>query len=124
MSLRKLVLQLGVGVLGLYLAVRFVPEIELTKGIKTLILAGLVLGFLNYFIKPVLKTISLPLRILTLGLFSFVINMGLIWAVDIIFPDLIIKGLLPLFWTALIIWGLGLLLPLLIPKKKTVPVNE
>lgn len=122
--MRRLVLHLGTGVLGLWLAARFVPEVELVDGTKTLVLAGFVLGLLNFFIKPVLKKITLPLRIITLGLFGFVINMFIVWNVDILFPGLIIKGLLPLFWTTVIIWGLGLFSPVLIPKKRFAPNQE
>lgn len=124
MWFRKLVLSLGVGVLGLWLAGRFVSEVEIVNGTKTLIMAGIALGLLNYFVKPILKTISLPLRIITLGLFSFFINMAVVWLTDVLFLDLIIKGLSPLFWTTLIIWGLGLLMPLLIPKNKAVSSQE
>ncbi len=124
MWMRRLVLHLGIGILGFWSAGRFVSEVEILNGTKTLIFAGLVLGLLNYFVKPILKTISLPLRIITLGLFGFVISMAIVWLTDILFPDLMIKGLLPLFWTTVIVWGLGLILPALIPKTKRVPIPE
>jgi len=97
------------GIIGLWLAAQFVPGVEFTGPWQILILAGAMLGLINFFIKPILKTITLPLRILTLGLFGLIINMAMVWAIDIFFAELIIVGLLPLLWTTLIIWGLGLL---------------
>ena len=100
----KLIFQVIGGILSFWLAVKFVPGVAFTGEIKYLIMAGAFLGLINFFIKPILKIITLPFRILTLGLFSLVVNMGLIWFVDIIFPELIIQGLIPLFWTTLIVW--------------------
>jgi len=108
------------GVLSIYLAVRFIPGVEFTGDIKYLVFAGIFLGLINFFIKPILKIITLPLRILTLGLISLIINMLIIWAVDIFFPELDIKGIVPLFWTTLLVWGVGFLLGLSKPKKKVI----
>ena len=105
----KLLLIIVSGILGIFLADKFVPGVEFTGPRETLVLAGLVLGLINFFIKPILKLITLPIRLLTLGLFGIVINIVIIWAIDIIFPELIIKGIVPLLWTTLIIWGLGFL---------------
>ncbi len=108
------------GVLSIYLAVKFIPGVEFTGDIKYLVFAGIFLGLINFFIKPILKIITLPLRILTLGLIGLIINMLIIWAVDIFFPELDIKGIVPLFWTTLLVWGVGFLLGLSKPKKKVI----
>jgi putative membrane protein len=108
----NLIFQIVAGVLSLWLATKFVPGVEFVGEIKYLILAGSVLGLINFFIKPVLKFITLPLRIITFGLFSLVINMAMVWAVDVIFPELIISGIIPLFWTTLIVWGISFFLGL------------
>ncbi|MEK7482298.1 MAG: phage holin family protein [Patescibacteria group bacterium] len=117
MSLKRFISQLIAAILGLYLASRFIPSVQVEGGLKILLMAGAILGVLNYFVKPILKLVSLPLRILTLGLFSFIINMALVWGADILFPGLIIKGIWPLFLTSLIVWGLGILLGLFIKDK-------
>lgn len=115
----RLIVQIGTGILGLWLATEFVSGVEFIGPFKSLLIAGTILGLINFFIKPVLKLITLPLRILTLGLFSLVINMGMIWIADILFPELIIKGLTPLFWTTIIIWALSLFLGTYWPDKKS-----
>ena len=129
--MRKLVSQIIAGILGLWLAVIFVPEIgvkvlpdssffgfPLTQKWQIILLLGIILGLLNFFLKPVLKAITLPLRILTLGLFSFIINIVLIWLVDLLFEELIIPWFWPLFWTTIIIWALNIALPMISKKKE------
>ena len=113
-----LIFQVIAGILSLWLAVKFVPGVNFTGEIKYLFMAGAALGLINFFIKPVLKIITLPLRILTLGLFSLLLNMLMVWIVDILFPELIIPGIIPLFWVTLIVWGISYLLGLYNSNKK------
>ncbi len=128
----KLFLQIIAGILGIFLATKFVPGvsleiipgqsslfgIEFTAAWQILVLVGGVLGLINFFIKPVLKIITLPLRMLTFGLFSLVINMLMVWVVDILFLELVISGIIPLFWTTVIIWLISLLLGLYQPRRR------
>ncbi len=108
---------------GLWLAVLFVPGVMvrlyptsnvfgfgLTASWQLFILLAFVIGLLNYFIKPILNIITLPLRIITLGLFGFLINMGLVWVVDYLFKEFSAPWLYPLFFTTLIIWGLNMII--------------
>ncbi len=113
------------------MGVRFVPGVslkipaegviflgmKLTQEWQVLVLVGVALGLVNFFIKPILKIVTLPLRILTFGLLGLVINMLLIWAVDIFFPELVIEGLAPLFWLTVIVWGINFLLGFLNQEK-------
>lgn len=120
--LNRLIIQIIIGILGLWLAVKFVPGVNFTGPfflipavwkdiLKTLVFVGALLGFLNFFVKPILNTIAFPLRIITLNLFSLVIAMVLVWLVDVFSPELIIKGIKPLFWVTLILWGLNFIFP-------------
>ena len=128
--LYRLIAQIIIGILGLWLADKFIPGVYFNGPLfprawlgwnyffTTLVFVGAILGFLNFFVKPILNLIALPLRIITLNLFSLVIAMALIWLVDVFSPELAIKGIVPLFWTTLIIWGLSLFFPS--PKKKNI----
>ena len=107
--IERLIVQIVIGTLGLWTAVKLISGVEFTGSIQYLFLAGAILGLINSFIKPALKTITLPIRILTFGLFSLVINMGMIWVVDVFFTELIITGLGSLFWATVIIWIFSLL---------------
>lgn len=115
--MKKLFLQIITGMLAIWLATKFVKGVEFTGPIRLLLLAGAILGLLNFFIKPILKIVTLPLRILTFGLFSLVINIGIIWLVSVIMPDLKFNGIYPLFWTTVLAWGLSLILPIFLPLK-------
>lgn len=107
--MQKLLLTIVSGILGIWLANQFVEGVEFHGEWKTLLLIGLIFGLINFFVKPILKFITLPIRFLTLGLFGLLINVGMVWAIDIIFPELIIQGIIPLLWTTLIVWGLVVL---------------
>ena len=119
--MKRLLAHFIFGFLGLCLAVLLVPGVKVEgdfyQALKVLLFAGLVLGLVNYFIKPIIKLITLPLRIITLGLFSLVINMGIIWFIDVFFLEFSINGLYPLFLTSLIISLLGIILKPLIERK-------
>jgi len=114
--MNRLFAQIAAGAVGIWLALEFVPQVSLSpaaseRKILYIILIGMVIGLISFFIKPVLNLITLPLRILSLGLFTFILDMGVIWATDIIFRSLIIAGIIPLFWTTLIILALSIILP-------------
>lgn len=64
----------------------------------TAIVAAAVLGIVNAVIRPILMFLAIPLRILTLGLFSFVINALLLLLVSAVVPGFEVHG----FWAALL----------------------
>jgi len=109
-------------ILGLYLATLLVPGVYI-DGLgwqmwKSLALAGLVLGLLHIFVKPIIDLITLPLRILTLGLIGILINIVIIEAVDILFMSVHIKGFLALLLSSLIIFIVDLILSFILKKSK------
>ncbi|MFH1534323.1 MAG: phage holin family protein [Nitrospirota bacterium] len=63
----------------LYLLTYIVDGIVYTGGVKFFILGGIVLGLLNWIVKPLLKIIALPFTFLTGGLFLIVINVVILW---------------------------------------------
>ena len=89
---------------ALYAASWFVAGFTFSGGLKEYAIAGIVLGLLNIIVKPVLKLISMPFIILTLGLFTFVINALLLWTVDYIFDFVVVADVYALVWTTIVIW--------------------
>ncbi|MBI4232152.1 phage holin family protein [Candidatus Peregrinibacteria bacterium] len=63
----------------LYLLIRVVDGISYTGGFKFFVLAGIVLGLINFFVKPLLKVLSLPFVLFTGGLFLVLINVFVLW---------------------------------------------
>ncbi|OGZ77466.1 MAG: hypothetical protein A3G45_03495 [Candidatus Staskawiczbacteria bacterium RIFCSPLOWO2_12_FULL_37_15] len=127
--MKKLLSQIVAASFGLWLAtlfisgvkVRLLPDsnffgVNITQQWQIFLTLGIILGLLNFFVKPVLKVLALPLEIITLGLFSIVISMAMIWIVTVIFKELTVPLFLPLFLTSLIIWALNLLIQKLIIK--------
>ena len=114
--MRNFFVKIVSSVLGLWIAVSFVPGVNFTGSLKSLAIAGVLLGLVNFFIKPILKIITLPVRMLTLGLFELVINMAMVWIIDIFYVELVMVGVLPIFWTTLIVWGLSICLGLFFTK--------
>ena len=109
--MKRFFLYLAVGFLGLYLATLLIPGVEagdnFEESLKTLFFAGITLGLVNYFLKPIINLITLPLRVLTFGLIGLIVNMLMVWIIDILFPELVIMGFWPLFWTGLLVWFLS-----------------
>jgi putative membrane protein len=121
--MKRLISQIVSATLGLWIADYFIKEvsiklysnsnffgISLTSQWQILLILGITLGLINFFLKPIINAITLPLRILTLGLFSIVINMGFLWIIDLMFEELSIPWFLPLFWTTFIIWIINLVI--------------
>jgi putative membrane protein len=73
-------LRLLVGAFGLWVASALVPGVQI-DGVGTLFLAAFLLGFVNAFVRPVAILLTLPLTIVSLGLFLLVINAGMLWLV-------------------------------------------
>ncbi len=116
--MKRLFWHIAAGILAIFLATKFIsgvsleviPDrsiyfgIEFNREWKLLLLVGGILGLINFFIKPILDRITLPLKILTLGLFSLILNMAFIWLLDILFEEFEILGIIPLFLTTVIVW--------------------
>ena len=87
---------------GFWIASRLVHGVHV-RGIESLLLAGLLLGILNALVRPILTLLTLPLTILTLGLFLFVINGITVWLVTAFIHGVRIDGLWAAILTALVI---------------------
>jgi putative membrane protein len=64
----------------------------------TALWASIVIGLINIFIKPILIILTFPINLLTLGLFTFVINALLFWLSSKIVPGFFISGFWAAFW--------------------------
>jgi putative membrane protein len=68
-----LILNLLVSGLAVFITAQFLPGVSVDSFI-TALLTAVVLGLINMFIKPIINILTLPINLLTLGLFSFVVN--------------------------------------------------
>ena len=83
--------------LTLLIVAEFVPGISVA-GAYPAIIAAVILGILNAVVRPILVILTLPISILTLGLFIFVINAGLFWFVASFIDGFSVAS----FWSALL----------------------
>ena len=97
----KTFLHFLVSIIAILIAVYLVPGTSVT--IFGAVILAVVLGVINIFIKPVVKLIALPLTVLTLGIFSLVINAGFIMLAAWVVPDFYIAGFWVAFWFSIVL---------------------
>lgn len=87
---------------------------------QTALIVALVLGIANAIIKPILVILTLPINIITLGLFTFVINALLLLGVSALVTGFTITGFIPALIAAVILWAINLIINILVfPIKAT-----
>lgn len=91
--------RLLINAVGLWLAAAIVPGIEVS-GPFTLLFAALLMGIVNALLRPIVVVLTLPLTIVTLGLFLLVINAGMFGLVAWMLDGFVVGG----FWSALFGW--------------------
>jgi putative membrane protein len=77
--MRRLILRWIIDAVAVYAAMIFVPGISATNGVGVFLWVALILGLVNAFIEPLIKLLTCPLIILSLGLFTLVINGLMLW---------------------------------------------
>ncbi len=100
--MRKFLLRAGFAAFGLWLAAQVVPGIAI-EGAGTLAGAALLLGLINATLRPVLVVLTLPITILTLGLFLFVVNAATFALVAYFLKDFHIAGFVPALLGSLLV---------------------
>lgn len=87
---------------SLWVAVYLVPGITYTGGLLGLLGVALVFGFVNAVIRPILRVLTCPLVVLTLGLFVFILNAFLLWLTSALAQALGLGFDVRGFWAALV----------------------
>ncbi len=75
-----------------------------------LILAAALFGVLNTFLKPLVRFVTLPLAVLTLGIAWFFVAMLMLWLTQAIVSGFAIHGFWTLVWATIIVWGVDMIL--------------
>jgi putative membrane protein len=100
--MRGFLIRVVIVALGLWVASKLVPGIEINDG-WSLLWAALVLGIINAVIRPIIIILTLPLTILTLGLFLLVINAAMLSLVAWMLDGMTVAGFWSAFFGALVI---------------------
>ena len=110
-----LLFRLLLNALVIFAVSRMVRGVEI-RGFPTAIAVSVVLGFFNILVRPVLVILTLPITILTLGLFIFVLNAFLLWLVSEIVPGFEIRTFFAALLAAFLISLGSLLVSMIFPK--------
>jgi putative membrane protein len=90
----KLLLKFVLTAVVVYLIATFVPGIH-ASSTQVILVVALVWSLITMFVRPVLKILTFPITLITLGLFSFVLNALLFGAVAYLVPGFSVDGILP-----------------------------
>ena len=91
-----ILLRVLITILGLYLASAIVPGVFIS-GVSSFIIAAILLGIVNAIIRPIALLLTLPITIVTLGLFIFVVNAAMFGLVASVIDGFAVSG----FWAAI-----------------------
>ena len=98
----KFILRWVINAIALYLAILIVPGISLNSGIVSIIWLALIFGLVNALFRPLISLLTCPLIVLTLGLFTLVINTFLFWLTSVIGQSFGLALVItqPIWWNA------------------------
>ena len=114
--MNKQVLKILGNIIALFLGAKLFAEVSVMST-STIIMAGVALWAVNLIIAPLLKLVTIPINILTLGLFSLVINTWMVMLVDKIIEGLYIRGFWPAFGLAILVAFINVLLEKIVKSK-------
>ena len=108
--------------IAIILAIKFVPGIIYSGAWWGILLVSMIFGLVNTLIRPLVKLFTFPLLILTLGLFTFIINAMMLsltsWLSESMHIGFRVEGFTAAFWGSLVISMVSLLLGCLMPPKE------
>lgn len=98
----QIVVALVLNALALMVTAYIVPGIKVAD-FTTALLAGIVLGVVNTFVRPVLSYLTTPINNITLGLFAFVVNALVLFIVSFVVPGFEVSGLVAAILGAIVL---------------------
>lgn len=113
-----LILRWVINSLALILITFIVPGFDI-KNFYTALIAALFLGIVNAIIRPILLILTLPINILTLGLFTLIINALMFWLVSSFVKGFEIANFWAAFWASLVYWLIIMLTHSLLGEKNS-----
>jgi putative membrane protein len=119
----RFVLRLLINAAALWVATKIVSGITADSNAATFLVVALVFGLLNALVRPLLKLLTCPLMILTLGLFTFVINAIILWltsaAAGKFGLGFHVDGFWAAFWGALVVSIVSVLLSVFVGERES-----
>ena len=88
----KLILRIIINAIAIWVTAYLVSGLNFTGDIVGLLVVAVIFGLINAFIRPIVKLFSLPITVVTLGLFTLVINALMLWITVWLAPALSLDG--------------------------------
>jgi len=101
------------GITGLLLS-----GVTFHHSVLALIEAAAVFGVLNTILKPILRLLTLPLALVTLGIAWFFVSLGMLWLTDVIVGKFSIHGFWAYVWATVIVWVVNLVVDALFQPRR------
>jgi putative membrane protein len=101
--LLRLVVNLAVTIFAFWIAVQLLSGMSFTGNLGNWVIVAIIFGVVNAVIRPIVKLLTLPINLITLGLFTLVINALMLWLTSWLSGALTVDGFIPAFLGALII---------------------
>jgi putative membrane protein len=103
------IVRILISAVAVFIAAYFVPGV-VVNGFGTALVVAIVLGLLNAFIKPILTILTIPITILTLGLFLVVINVLMIYLTDYLVDGFRVSGFIAALLFSIVVSVVGWLI--------------
>ena len=115
--MQNLIIRLFVNAVALWVAARLVDGIDLCGEFAPVLLVAAVFGLVNTLLKPLIMLLSLPFVILTLGLFTLVVNALMLMLTAALVASLSVTDFLAALWGSLLISLVSLLFSVILPDR-------
>jgi len=95
-----------------------IPGISITASLTTALLVAFFWGVAQSLIRPIVLLVLLPINLITLGLFTFVVNALLLWAIGNVIQGFSVEGFVPAFLGALVLSGVGMFINAVLKERE------
>ena len=116
-TLRKLLLALVINAAALWAAAELVAGIRLGERFEEVVVVAAIFALVNAFIRPVVRFFTFPVILVTLGLFSLVINAGMLMLADWLAGGLVVDGFTSALLGSVVISAVGVVLGSILDAK-------
>lgn len=114
----KFILKVVIMAAAILIVAYLVPGLIEVRGISAALVAALVLGIINAILRPIMLILTLPINILTLGLFTFVINALMLMLTAFLVSGFAVSGLLGAVVSSILLSVISTVLSILLPGTK------
>lgn len=115
----RLILHWLLSALALVIVAKLVPGFHI-RSFGAALIAALVIGLVNATLGFLLKVLTFPFIILTLGLFWFVVNALMLMVASTFVSGFVVKGFVPAFWGAIVLALINMVFRALLPKRERI----